>query len=97
MRTEREALLKVLAEQGLSEPGYSPHGWRCDNPDRYPDYCTCARDTADAILTAGFRRQWPITDAQVQVARETLYRAENHYPAIDAMRAVLEAAWEVGS
>jgi hypothetical protein len=53
---DREALLKVLAEQGLSEPAFSPHSWRCEHPDRYPDYCTCARDMADAILAAGFTR-----------------------------------------
>jgi hypothetical protein len=45
----------VLAGQGLDtprEPGdhFCPHSWRCENPDRYPGYCTCVSDMIDAIL-----------------------------------------------
>lgn len=46
----------------------------------------------DAILAAGFRRQGPITDAQVQAARDSLYRQGNRYPSMEDMRAALEAA-----
>lgn len=84
---DREALLKVLAEQGLSEPAYSPHSWRCEHPDRYPDYCTCARDMADAILAAGFRRSVVSTPSDevlaiLKRALETEVRPDHLYEAV---------------
>ena len=53
---DREALVRVLADQGFDDNGASPHSWRCDHPERYPDYCTCVTDMIDAILEAGFHR-----------------------------------------
>jgi len=55
-REDREALVRVLADQGFDDNGASPHSWRCEHPDRYPDYCTCVTDMIDAILEAGFHR-----------------------------------------
>jgi hypothetical protein len=57
---ERVLLRRVLAEQGLDtavNPGdhFCPHSWRCENPDRYPGYCTCVDDLMDAIFAVGFR------------------------------------------
>lgn len=62
------------------------------------DLCTICYNgslakAADAILAAGFRRQGPITDAQVDRADEVFWK---HYSedeqAWSAMRAALEAA-----
>lgn len=50
------------------------------------------RGIADEALSAGFRRQGPITDEQVQAARDSLYRQGNRYPSMEDMRAALEAA-----
>lgn len=47
---EREQIRELLAEQGFDVNGASPHSWRCEHPDRYPDYCTCVDDMIDAIL-----------------------------------------------
>ena len=54
---ERVELRRILAEQGLDDNGFSPHSWRCEHPDRYPDACTCVADIIDAILAAGYRKQ----------------------------------------
>jgi hypothetical protein len=48
----KQIILRVLREQGLDDHGASPHSWRCEHPDRYPDACTCVEDVADAILEA---------------------------------------------
>lgn len=47
-----ERVKKALREQGLDDNGLSPHGWRCEHPDRFPDYCTCVDDVARAALSA---------------------------------------------
>ena len=44
------------AWQGFDDNGCSPHAWRCENPDRFPGYCTCVDDMIDAILAAGYRK-----------------------------------------
>jgi hypothetical protein len=41
---------RVLREQGLDDNGATPHSWRCEYPDRFPNYCTCVDDVAQAIL-----------------------------------------------
>ncbi|MDL5351178.1 hypothetical protein [Microbacterium sp. zg-YB36] len=48
----RDTLRRILAEQGLDDNGATPHSWRCEHPDRYPDYCTCVDDMIDAILAS---------------------------------------------
>jgi hypothetical protein len=54
-RIERlNTIKRVLREQGLDDNGANPHSWRCENPDRYPDYCTCVDDVAVALLDALF-------------------------------------------
>lgn len=47
-----EVVEQALREEGLDDNGASPHGWRCENPDRYPGYCTCVHDAAVAIVRA---------------------------------------------
>lgn len=52
-----DAVKKALREQGLdtpTDPGqhFCPHSWRCENPDRYPGYCTCVDDVARAVVAA---------------------------------------------
>jgi hypothetical protein len=54
-RIERlKTIKRVLREQGLDDNGANPHSWRCENPDRYPGYCTCVEDVAVALLDALF-------------------------------------------
>lgn len=48
----RDIIERVLREQGLGDNGASPHGWRCEHPDRYPGYCSCVDDAARAIVDA---------------------------------------------
>jgi hypothetical protein len=50
MAIDRETLKQVFREQGFDDHGYSPHGWRCDYPDLYPDECTCLDDMATALI-----------------------------------------------
>lgn len=54
---QRVDLRRILAEQGLDDNGASPHSWRCEHLDRYPDYCTCVDDIIDAILASDAIRQ----------------------------------------
>lgn len=65
-------LRRILAEQGLDDDGASPHSWRCDHKDRYPDYCTCVAEIIDAIIAAGFRRypSDPVTEWEYNVAED---------------------------
>jgi hypothetical protein len=54
-RIERfNTIKRILREQGLDDNGASPHSWRCENPDRYPGYCTCVNDVAVALLDTLF-------------------------------------------
>ena len=52
MTTRREAFAKVLTDHGIvpNENGF--HAWRCEHPDRYPDYCHCVPDLLDALEAA---------------------------------------------
>lgn len=50
-------------------------------------------DLADAFIAAGFRRQGPITDAQIEAARLSLWVNCGNLPA-SVVRAALEAARE---
>jgi hypothetical protein len=59
---DADALRQVLREQGLDTGGASPHSWRCENPDRYPGYCTCVEDMVQAIIAAGFHRHRPAVE-----------------------------------
>jgi hypothetical protein len=66
----KDIIERVLREQGLGDNGASPHGWRCEHPDRYPDYCTCVTDAVQAIAAeleaAGYRMvPWEYTQAAV--------------------------------
>lgn len=54
-----------------------------------------ARYIAEAVQAAGFRRQGPITDAQVEIAMRHLWRGGADGITVVAMRAALEAAREV--
>jgi hypothetical protein len=54
---EREVLDRLIREEGLGDNGASPHSWRCEHPDRYPDACDCVQSMREAILGAGFRLQ----------------------------------------
>ena len=55
-----EIIEAVLNAEGLNAGG-SPHSWRCSEPDRFPDYCTCARDIAVEILMALDAGEYPVT------------------------------------
>lgn len=77
---EREALARIL-------PAWDRNG--------YLVWEECL-DIADAILAAGFRRQGPISDAQVEAALSA-YAVHAELASSHAMRAALEAAREVQS
>lgn len=48
LRTE---LTRVLAQNGIGPDGQDGlHSWRCSEPDRYPDYCTCVPGLVDDLL-----------------------------------------------
>lgn len=81
---EREALADLIAEERDKWPR------RADDMD--------SEELAATILAAGFRRQGPITDAQVEAATEArdLYESDDSLSAWDnrlaETRAALEAA-----
>jgi len=47
---DRNAILAMLAEQGIDGSGGHPHTWRCEDKGRYPGDCGCPDSIADAIL-----------------------------------------------
>ena len=47
-----EAALHAVEGEGLTSDGGTPHGWRCEYPDRYPDYCKCPIEMAESAVTA---------------------------------------------
>lgn len=87
----RERLLTLFAEHGFSK-GENPHSWRCQYPDRYPDYCDCAEGLADALIAAG------IGDVAAERARADRYEtwARGHMAVRDALQARIKAALEIG-
>jgi hypothetical protein len=54
MADARTVLRRVFREQGFDDVGASPHSWRCQYPDRYPNECSCLDEMVAAILGAGF-------------------------------------------
>lgn len=79
---EREALAELIEGVGLGLYLPGSHGHDYINPGK----------AADAIIAAGFRRQGPITDAQVEAAWSVLeLETVGHYTRAN-MRAALEAA-----
>jgi hypothetical protein len=50
MPDDFDRVRKVLVEWGC-EPGASPHGWRCEYPERYGD-CDCLNEMANDVLRA---------------------------------------------
>ena len=46
----RDALGKVLADHAIVPNQNGFHGWRCEHPDRYPDYCHCVPDLLDDLM-----------------------------------------------
>ena len=39
----------TLVDYGINEPTCGIHAWRCEHPDRYPDYCKCLADLMSAL------------------------------------------------
>ena len=39
----------TLVDYGINEPTRGIHAWRCEHPDRYPDYCKCLADLMSAL------------------------------------------------
>lgn len=86
---EREALARVLHADDVK------HGRAFSDFALMNEYAIgWYFDNADAILAAGFRRQGPITDAQIDAALVAWYgvNARWNWIARDGMRAALEAA-----
>lgn len=57
-----EAALHAVEGEGLTSDGGTPHGWRCEHPDRYPDYCKCPTEMADSAITAYLAVTQPIVE-----------------------------------
>lgn len=55
-----EAALHAVEGEGLTSDGGTPHGWRCEHPDRYPDYCKCPTEMAESAITAYLAVAQPI-------------------------------------
>jgi hypothetical protein len=70
IENEREALAQVIADSFYAmQAGYQPtEAWEMPEPSAGD------MQLAHDILAAGFRRQGPITDAQVEAAAESLWR-----------------------
>jgi hypothetical protein len=64
----RDRIILAIREQGLDHDGPSPHSWRCEHPDRYPGYCDCVEDMADAVLEVIHGRENSPTDDEVFLA-----------------------------
>ena len=56
------AALHAVEGQGLTPDGGTPHGWRCEYPDRYPDYCKCPIEMAESAITAYLAVTQPIVE-----------------------------------
>ena len=54
------AALHAVEGEGLTSDGGTPHGWRCEHPDRYPDYCKCPTEMAESAITAYLAATQPI-------------------------------------
>jgi hypothetical protein len=46
----RHDLLELFRSHAFTDQGSSPHGWRCEYPDRYGP-CTCPGELADDVIT----------------------------------------------
>ena len=57
-----EAALHAVEGEGLTSDGGTPHGWRCEHPDRYPDYCKCPIDVAESAVTAYLEVAQPVVE-----------------------------------
>ena len=57
-----EAAIHAVEGEGLTQDGATPHGWRCEYPDRYPDYCTCPIDVAESAVTAYLEVAQPVVE-----------------------------------
>ena len=57
-----EAALHAMEGEGLTSDGGTPHGWRCEHPDRYPDYCKCPAEMAELAITAYLDVTQPIVE-----------------------------------
>lgn len=79
-------VLKILAENGLNDQGGSPHGWRCDHPDRYPGYCQCASVIAEDIVN-------DLAAHDAEVERRAAERALRE--AVADMRRAREGSWNL--
>lgn len=51
MESKIEIIKRILLNEG-GAPGSSLHSWRCEYPDRFPNYCTCLEDIAEEIAEA---------------------------------------------
>ena len=55
-----EAALHAVEGEGLTSDGRTPHWWRCEHPDRYPDYCRCPIEVAESAVTAYLEVAQPV-------------------------------------
>ncbi len=52
MPDAEKIIAEALRAEGLDTGGASPHSWRCEHPDRYPDYCHCTEEAASVVADA---------------------------------------------
>lgn len=99
----KDIIERVLREQGLDDNGASPHGWRCQHPDRFPDYCTCVSDAVQAIAAeleaAGYRMTSMEHTALMPLSSQPRTIDENTFPpegiAATHRRRVYRGPWEL--
>ena len=41
--------VEALGSEGFDHEGGTMHAWRCENPDRYPGYCTCPEEAVAIV------------------------------------------------
>ena len=70
-----EVALHAVEGRGLTPDGGTPHGWRCEYPDRYPDYCKCPIEVAELAVSAYLAVTQPIVTTVEELeglSRETV-------------------------
>jgi hypothetical protein len=46
----RRKITEVLAENGVQPNTDAMHSWRCNEPDRFPGYCSCVPQLVDDLI-----------------------------------------------
>lgn len=50
MKDLRGIIEDTLADNGVQPNVDAMHSWRCDDPERYPGYCSCVPQLVDELV-----------------------------------------------